>query len=185
MQLQLPAQLPAGLPANPRPLLLVDVDAVSHGLAEGQERTRATNATVGAALETAQTAARSFNADHYQVLWAASTATARCHLDLITRSANNLWAIRRGLDGADKALLEELNDLVDARTAATRKWHAHGRPHADIVILVGQDHAYAPAIASLRLLGIPTWILQPGRYIAADLYRAAMHVTPLTRALAA
>ena len=126
MQLHLPAQFPARLPANPRPLLLVDVDAVSHGLAEGQERTRATNTTVSAALETAQTAARSFNADHYQVLWAASSATARCHLDLITRSANDVWAIRRGLDGADKALLEEPNDLVDARTAATRKWHAHG-----------------------------------------------------------
>jgi hypothetical protein len=94
MQLQLPAQFPARLPANPRPLLLVDVNAVSHRLTEGQEHARATNATVGSALETAQTAAPSFNSDHSQVFRAASTATARYHLDLITRSAKNAWAIR-------------------------------------------------------------------------------------------
>ena len=67
------------------------------------------------------------------VQWAASSATARYHLDLMTRSANNLWSIRRGLDGAGYALLEELEHLTAATINANRGKN-EGRP-ANLVIL--------------------------------------------------
>jgi hypothetical protein len=53
------------------------------------------------------------------------------------------------------------------------------------VILIAGDHIYAPAIRRLRLLGVPTWVLQHGRFIAADLYRAATAVTRLALPAAA
>jgi hypothetical protein len=98
-------------------------------------------------------------------------------VDILTASANNRWAVRRGLDGADKALLEELHHLIDVRLIATRPARkCPGRP-ADLVILVAQDHIYAPAVRQLRLLGIPCWLLVPGHLVAADLYSAACAVT--------
>ena len=101
----------------------------------------------------------------------------------MTRSANNVWSIHRGLDGADHALLEELEYITAATIGADRNKNA-GRP-ADLVVLIALDHIYAPAIRRLRLLGVPTWVLQPGRFIAADLYKAAAAVTRLVPPMAA
>lgn len=118
-----------------------------------------------------------------RVRLAASSATARHHVDLVTRSANNVWSIRRGLHGADHALLEELEDLTAARLAPGN--HKHVARDAGLVVLIAQDHIYAPAVRRLWLLGVPTWVLQPGRYIAAELYKAATAVTILSPGLAA
>jgi hypothetical protein len=171
---------PAGLPALPRPSQLVvlgDMDALSYGLAEGPECGRASDVRVWAVLERVALTASGLGCRRLPVRWAASSATARHHLDLMTRSANNVWSIRRGLDGADYALLEELESITTATISATRRKNT-GRP-ADLVVLIASDHIYAPAIRRLRLLGIPTWVLQPGRFIAADLYTAAAAVTRL------
>ena len=90
--------------------------------------------------------------------------------------------LHRGLDGADHALLEELDHLAAATISANCGKHAE-RP-ADLVILIALDDIYVPAIRRLRLLGIPAWVLQPGRFIAADLYTAAA-VTRLVAPMAA
>ena len=45
------------------------------------------------------------------------------------------------------------------------------------MILVGKDKIYAPPVRQLRLLGIPTWLIVPGRLPAASLYRAACAVS--------
>ena len=71
----------------------------------------------------------------------------------MTRSANNVWSIRRGLDGADHALLEELEHLTAATISANHSKSA-GRP-ADLVILIALDHIYAPAIRRLQAAGRP------------------------------
>ena len=76
-----------------------------------------------------------------------------------------------------------LAHLTAATISANEGQHA-GR-QADLVILIALDHIYAPAIRGLRLLGVPTWVLQPGWFIAADLYKAAAAVTRLTPPMAA
>jgi len=179
--LAVPADLPA-LPRSPRLLVLGDMDSLSHGLAEGSARSRAADAHVWAALERVLLTRAQLGSRTCPVRWAASSETARYHLDLLTRSANNVWSIRRGLDGADRVLLEELEYVRTETMKADRT--NRGRP-ADLVILIGQDHIYAPAVRRLRLLGVPTWVLQPGRFIAADLYKAATAVTRLTPPAAA
>lgn len=108
---------------------------------------------------------------------AASTKTATRHLDILTASANNQWAVRRGLDGADQVLLDELADLIRTRTIATQPGRKCAGRHADLVILVGQDGIYSGGIKRLRLLGIPTWLLVPGHFVAAELYCAATAVS--------
>lgn len=180
--LPFPAELPA-LPGSPRLLVLGDMDALSHGLAEGSGCGRASDVRVWAVLEQVMLTISGLGPRKCPVRWAASSATARYHLDLMTRSANNVWSIRRGLDGADYVLLEELEQLTAAMISANHGKHA-GRP-ADLVILIALDHIYAPAIRRLRLLGVPTWLLQPGRFIAADLYKAAAAVSRLTPPMAA
>jgi len=177
---------PADLPALPRPsrvVVLADMDALSHGLAEGSGASRATDACVSAALEQVLLTVTRLGSRQCPTRWAASSATARYHLDLMTHSANNVWSIRTGRDGADHVLLEELEYI----TAATMSGHRGKNPArpADLVILIGGDHIYATAIRRLRLLGVPTWVLQPGRFIAADLYKAATAVTRLALPTAA
>jgi len=180
--LPFPAELPA-LPRSPQFLVLGDMDALSHGLAEGQDSGRASDARVWAVLEQVMLTTLGLGSRKCPVRWAASSATALYHLDLMTRSANNVWSVRQGLDGADHALLEELEHLATATISANHGKHT-GRP-ADLVILIALDHIYAPAVRQLRLLGVPTWVLQPGRFIAADLYKAAAAVTRLVPPLAA
>ena len=179
--LPLPVELPA-VSRTSQLLVLGDMDAVSHGLAEGSVYDRASDAYVGAVLGQVRVSAAAFG-PITRVRLAASSATARHHLDLITRSANNVWSIRQGLDGADHALLEELEGLAAARLAPRN--HKHVARDASLVVLIAQDHIYGSAVRQLRLLGVPTWVLQPGRYIAAELYQAATAVTALSQGLAA
>jgi hypothetical protein len=171
-----PPELPDGLCRQPRVLLLTDADAVSRGLVDGTSRGRASNQQVRSCLELVYATARAIDS-RSRVRCAASSATATHHLDVLTASANNLWTVRRGLDGADKALLEELHHLIDVRLIATRPGRKHPGRTADLVILVAQDHIYAPAVRQLRLLGVPCWLLVPGHFVAADLYSAACAVT--------
>ena len=180
--LTFPEDLPALRPPA-RLLVLGDMDALSHGLADGLACRRAPDAYVWAVLEQVMLTASRLGSRRCPVRWAASSATARCHLDVMTRSANNVWSIRRGLDGADYALLEELEYIEAATISASRDKDAE--PPADLIILIALDHIYAPAVRRLRLLGVPTWVLQPGRFIAAELYKAAAAVTRLAAPMAA
>ena len=94
------------------------------------------------------------------------------------RRATTRLPLRRGLDGADRALIEELTDLIGARTIATPN-QAGDAPAglADLAILVGKDKIYAPPVRQLRLLGIPTWLIVPGRLPAVSVVRAACAVS--------
>jgi len=179
--LPLPDELPA-VSRTSRLLLLGDMDAVSHGLAEGSVYDRASDAYVGAVLGQVRISVGAFGSIT-RVRLAASSETARHHMDLFTRSANNVWSIRRGLDGADHALLEELEDLTAARLAPRHDKHV--ARDVGLVVLIAQDRIYGPAVRQLRLLDVPTWVLQPGRYIAAELYKAATAVTVLSQNRAA
>jgi hypothetical protein len=176
MPLPYPPELPDGLPARPRVLQLTDADAVSHGLADGTPRDRASNQDVRACLELVQATTRAVD-PRARIVYAASSATATRHLDVMTASGGNTWLVRRGLDGADRALLEELDHLADLHQAS----HGSGRKRpagpADLVILVAQDHIFSRSVRRLRLLGVPTWLLVPGRSVAHDLYTTACAVT--------
>jgi hypothetical protein len=173
--LPVPPELP-GLPPRPRVLQLTDGDCVSHGLADGTSRQRASDQEVRSCLGRVH-ATTTLLDPHAWIRCAVSTETAARHLDVLTTSGNNLFTIRRGIDGADWALLEELTDLIDARTVATRPGRKRPARLADLVILVGKDKIYAPAVRQLRLLGIPTWLIVPGRLPATSLYRAACAVS--------
>src|SRR5689334_17261623 len=107
------------------------MDALSHGLAEGSACRRAPDKHVWAVLEQVRLTASGLGCRGYPARWAASTATARYHLDLMTRSANNVWSIRRGLNGADYALLEELEHI--AITAIRAHHNENAAPPADLV----------------------------------------------------
>jgi hypothetical protein len=127
-------------------------------------------------LAQAQATAMLFD-PHTRSRCACSSATAINHLDVLTAFHNNLFTIRHGVDGADWALLEELTDLVDACNIATVKPRRRSVGRVDLVILVGQNEIYAKALRQLRLLGVPGWVLTPGRLVAASLARAACAVT--------
>jgi hypothetical protein len=171
-----PPDLPAGLSPRPRVLLLIDADAVSHGLVDDTPRSRASNREMRMCLDLVHATARSID-QRTRVRCAASTATAAYHLDMMTESAGNTWLVRRGLDGADQAVLEELNHLIHVHRAARRRGRNRRAEHAFLVLLVAQDHIYFPAVRQLRLLGVPTWLLVPGLRVAANLYSAACAVT--------
>lgn len=171
-----PPDLPDGLPARLRVLQLTDADAVSHGLVDGTPLGRATDDAMRCCLDLVASTARAID-PHAQLRYAASSQTATHHLGVLTADPNNVWAIRRGLDGADGALLEELTQLIQFRRLASQPGHRRPAPHASLVILVAQDRAYAPAVRQLRLLGVPTWLLVPGRYVSAALYTAACSVS--------
>jgi hypothetical protein len=159
------------------------MDALSHGLAEGSACSRAPDTQVWTVLQRVTLTASQLGSRRCPIRWAASSATAKYHLDLMTRSANNVWSIRRGPNGADCVLLEELEFIAAATISANRNKNAE--PPADLIILIALDHIYAPALRRLRLLGVPTWVLQPGRLIAAELYKAATAVTRLGLPMAA
>lgn len=171
-----PPELPAGLPARPRVLQLTDADAVSRGLADGTPRDRAPNHEVRACLDLVQATARTLD-PRARIVCAASSATATRHLDVMTAAGGNTWLIRRGLDGADRALLEQLDHLADLHQAFHRSGRKRPAGPADLVILVAQDHIFARSVRRLRLLGVPTWLLVPGHLVAHDLYTAACAVT--------
>jgi hypothetical protein len=170
-----PPELPAGLPARPRVLQLTDADAVSHGLADGTPRDRASNQEVRACLELVRATTRAVD-PRARIVCAASSATATRHLDVMTASGGNTWLVRRG-GGFDRALLEELDHLTDLHQASHRSGRKRPAGPADLVILVAQDHIFARSVRRLRLLGVPTWLLVPGRLVAHDLYTTACAVT--------
>jgi hypothetical protein len=174
--LPLPPELSAGVSQSPRVMRLIDLDSVSHGLAWGTSRDRASNQAVQLFLDIVQSTARAIDAQS-RVRYAASTATAACHLDVLTTSGNNQWSIRRGLGGADQALIEEMNDLIGIRMIATKPGQKSALPHTGLVILAGADHIYTPPVRQLRLLGIPTWLIVPGRHVAASLYSSSWAVS--------
>jgi hypothetical protein len=171
-----PPELPDGLPAQPRVLQLTDADAVSRGLVDRTSGTRASNQEVRACLELAQATARAID-PRSRIVCAASTAAATRHLDVMTASGGNTWLVRRGQDGAGRALLEELDILTEMHMAAHRPGRKRPGEPAELVILVAQDRIFAPAVRRLRLLGVPTWLLVPGRPVATDLAAAACVVT--------
>jgi hypothetical protein len=173
-----PPELPAGLRGRPRVLQLVDTDAISHGLVDGTPRERASNQEVRACLELVRATAAAVDPQS-RIVCAASSATATHHLDVMTASGGNTFVIRRGIDGADQALLEELRHLTAVHLAAHRPRRRRPADPADLVILVAQDHIFAPAIRQLRLLGVPTWLFVPGQRVAAELYTAACAVTSI------
>ncbi len=173
--LPLPPELP-GLPPRPRVLQLTDGDCVSYGLADGTPLGRASDQEVRSCLDRVHATATLLD-PHARIRCAVSTETATHHLDVLTNARNNLFTIRRGLDGADGALLEELTDLIQAGLMATRPRRKRPIQHADLVILVARDGIYAPPVTRLRLLGIPTWLLVPGRLVADSLYARSCAVS--------
>jgi hypothetical protein len=173
--LPVPQDLP-GLPPHPRVLQLTDGDCVSHGLADNTARGRASDQEMRLCLELVHAAAALLD-PHARIRCAVSTETAARHFGVLAAARNNSFAIRYGLDGADWALIEELTDLIGARTIASQGRRKHQAALADLVILVGKDKIYAPAVRHLRLLGIPTWLIVPGRMPSASLYRAACAVS--------
>lgn len=184
--LPLPPELPAGITENPRVMRLIDLDGVSHSLARGTSPGRASNQDMQLFLDIVQATARSLDPQS-RVRCAASSVTAACHLDVLTASGSNQWSIRRGLDGADQALLEEMNHLIRTRLTATRLGRGRRAQRAALLMLVGQDHIYAAPVRQLRLLGIPTWLIVPGRQVAASLYArscAVSFIRPDTAGLA-
>lgn len=166
--LPLPPDLPAELPDRPRVLLLIDADSVSWGLADSPASGRASDLQMQRCLDVAEATARALD-PLARARYAASSKTAAYHLDVLTAAGNGTWSIRRGRGGADQVLLEELNDLIEARLLATRPRRPRSPRLADLVILVAADHLYAPPIRQLRLLQIPTWLMVPGRFPAASL----------------
>jgi hypothetical protein len=171
----LPPELP-GLPPRPRVLQLTDGDCVSHGLADGTGSDRAAAQEVRSCFDKVHTNATLLD-PNARIRCAISTETATHHLDVLTTARNNLFTIRRGLDGVGQALLEELTDLIQARMIATRPGRKRPTWLADLVILVAQDGIYAPPVIQLRLLGIPTWLLVPGLSAAASLRSACCAVS--------
>lgn len=174
--LPLPLELPDGL-GPLRVLQLTDADAVSHGLVDGTSFERASTEAVRFCLDLVRVAARGLD-PQARIRCAASSKTAALHRDVLTTSGNNQWAIRQGLDGADHALLEELGALINARMMATRPT-GRKRPGRvfNLIILVAQDEIYSRPVRQLRLMGIPCWLVVPGRYVAASLYSAATAVS--------
>src|SRR5579859_4583159 len=132
--LPLPADLP-GLIACPRILQLIDADTVSWGLADSPAAGRASDLQVQRCLDVVQATARSLD-PQTRARYAASSKTAAHHLDVLTASGNGTWSIRRGLNGADQVILEELNSLIEARLLATRPHRPRPARLANLVLLV-------------------------------------------------
>lgn len=179
--LPLPPELPP-LRANPRVLVLIDGDCVSYGLvrdraSHGSRGSRASDEEVLDFLDRVHATAKSVDPG-FRARCAVSTATAYEHLNILISARNNWLTIRRGLDGADRALIEELDHLIE-HSMARRPGRRPPARLADLVILVGQDGIYAPPVRDLRLGGIPTWLIAPGYLIARKLRRAAGAVTIL------
>jgi hypothetical protein len=155
---------------------LIDMDGVSYGLARHTYGGRAPSQEVQRFVDTVRATGRELD-PHSQIRCAASTETALCHLDVLTASANNEWSIRRGLDGADQALLEEMNYLISTRSTVAKRERKHPARHAELLILAGLDGIYAPHVRGLRLLGIPTWLIVPGGTAAKSLTSVAWAVS--------
>ena len=176
--LRLPPELPPDppeLPPNPRVLLLIDVDCVSYGLVEGTGG-RACDDDVRACLELVHATA-AFVDPRYRTRDALSSATAIHHFAVLTSAPNNSFTVRYGLNGADWALIEELDNLIKIRSTAARPGRKRPTWLADLVILLGHDGIYEPLVRDLRLGGTPTWLLVLSDQVAGPLRDAACAVT--------
>lgn len=173
--------LPQGLldlPPRLRVLQLIDGDCVSHGMAGWRRREgrRASDRQVRLCLTRLHATAKLLD-PRARILCAVSRETATSHVDVLVTTRNNSFTIRHGLDGADWALLEELNDLISVRQTASRPGRKRPVRTTGLVILVGNDKIYAPAVTRLRQLGTPTWLVVPGRQAAAALSDASSAVS--------
>ena len=83
--LPVPPELP-GLPPRPRVLQLTDGDCVSHGLAVGSSRQRASDQEVRSCLDRVHATAALLD-PHARIRCAVSTETAARHLDVLTAAA--------------------------------------------------------------------------------------------------
>jgi hypothetical protein len=156
-------------------LQLIDADSVSRGLADGTSLGRASDREMRLCLNLVRATARALDPQS-RVRCAASITTATYRLDVLTASGDSQWSVHRRPEGAGQAVLEEMNDLINACLAAGPLRRRPAR-HADLVILVGKDGIYAPPVRRLRLLGIPTWLLVPGRFVADSLYACSCAVS--------
>src|SRR5690348_8468584 len=120
--------------------VLVDLDSLSRGLAEGSASSRASDQDLAAAMRLIRNSADRLG--HVRrVRYASSSETAVVHQDVLFRTSSNVWAIRRGLNGADGVLLDEMRDLAAGRVrASSHPAHRHA------LVLCGQDFIYAPAV---------------------------------------
>ena len=179
-----PADLPEGLPREGvRVHLLVDANALSYGIS-GAPGERANDRTLACSLDLLERTAENLSRRAVVLkLYAASTTTAVHHLAVVLRSANNTFTWRRGLNGADQALVEFLSGVARTREQVARRGQ---RLSAEMVVLVGASRSYASEVRRLRLLGCPTWVIVPsGSYLSADLSRSAAAVTEFTGDLVA
>jgi hypothetical protein len=176
LALPLPPGLPEGIARSPRVMRLIDMDSVSHGVGGGNSPGRASDQEVQHFLNILQDTACALDPGSL-VRCAASSLTARHHLDVLMASGNNEWTISRGLDGADHVLLEAMDGLISARRIARTPRPGHKARPGTLVILAGKDHIYAPKVRALRLHGIPTWLIVPGRHPARWLRRCSCAVS--------
>jgi hypothetical protein len=174
--LPMPPELPEGLPARLRVLELINADAISWGVAGSSASGRASDLQVRRCLDIAQATARAMDTEA-RVRCAASERTAAHHKDIVSTTANATWLLRRGRDEANQVLLEELDDLINARLLTTGPHRPPSASLADLVILVAADRVYAPAVRRLRLLQIPTWLLVPCRFVSDALCRCSCAVS--------
>jgi hypothetical protein len=80
--------------------------------------------------------------------------------------------MRSGIDGADLALLESLEDIPWVAARYQR------------VVIASGDHAFAFAVASLRAAGVEVVVIRPDRGLSSAIRRAAgPNVVPLGSAL--
>jgi len=96
------------------------------------------------------------------------TATGRKLLVEATAAFPSRVVIGHGIDGADLRLLEE---MVPARVA--------GR-YASVVLASGDTAAFAPAVTSLKGVGVPTDVVLGAGKAGHALMRVARSVTSLT-----
>ena len=165
-----PPGLPAGLACPLRVAQFISLDSISFGCGSDRD--------VRQCFEGAQATARALD-PRPRTRCAASAWTAARHLDLLTASGNNQWSVSRRPGAVRQVLFEELTSLAAARLAATRPGRKRPRRAglANLVILVGTDSLYAAPVRRLRLLGIPTWLLVPGRQVDPALYAYACAVS--------
>ncbi len=173
--LPLPPELP-GLPPSPRVLLLANVDCLVRGLAAGTARGRAPDQEVRSCLSRVHATAALVD-PRARARCAVSPATVRQSLDVLTTAHNNVFTIARGRQGANRALLAEIDDLIEARMITTRPGRKRPGRLPGLVILAAQDKLFASPVRQLRLLGIPCWLLAPGQLVADSLFQAACAVS--------
>lgn len=172
----LPHGLPDGLARPLRILQLIDADAISASLVHDVATQCACERSLRSCLEIARVCAASHDPE-CRVRCAASVMTALHHVDVLTTGNSVMLAIRSGVEDARGVLLEEMAELIHARVSVGRSGGIRLARLPNLLILVATNRAYTPAVRRLRLLGIPCWLLVPGRYVAPSLRACACAVS--------